>query len=69
MPKAGSRTTYKYSDRFKTTAVRLSELPASSRSFDKCCLLAKLLRIELIASNFLIPSLLCPASIGIFPFA
>ena len=27
MPKAGPRTTYKYSDEFKATAVRLSELP------------------------------------------
>lgn len=27
MPKPGPRTTYKYSDRFKATAVRLSELP------------------------------------------
>lgn len=27
MPKAGPRTTYKYSDHFKATAVRLSELP------------------------------------------
>lgn len=27
MPKPGPRTTYKYSDRFKATAVKLSELP------------------------------------------
>ncbi|MEZ5558641.1 MAG: transposase [Pseudomonadales bacterium] len=27
MPKAGPRTTYRYSDEFKATAVRLSELP------------------------------------------
>ncbi|MEM8501411.1 MAG: transposase [Pseudomonadota bacterium] len=27
MPKSGPRTTYKYSDEFKATAVRLSELP------------------------------------------
>jgi transposase len=27
MPKPGPRTTYKYSDEFKATAVRLSELP------------------------------------------
>lgn len=27
MPKPGPRTTYKYSDRFKATAVRLSDLP------------------------------------------
>lgn len=27
MPKPGPRTTYKYSNRFKATAVRLSELP------------------------------------------
>ena len=27
MPKPGPRTTYKYSERFKATAVRLSELP------------------------------------------
>ena len=27
MPKPGPRTTYKYTDRFKATAVRLSELP------------------------------------------
>lgn len=27
MPKPGPRTTYKYSDAFKATAVRLSELP------------------------------------------
>ena len=27
MPKAGRRTTYRYSDEFKATAVRLSELP------------------------------------------
>ncbi len=27
MPKAGPRTTYKYSDHFKATAVRLSQLP------------------------------------------
>jgi len=27
MPKPGPRTTYKYSDHFKATAVRLSELP------------------------------------------
>ena len=27
MPKAGPRTTYKYSDHFKATAVRLSHLP------------------------------------------
>jgi len=27
MPKPGPRTTYKYSDQFKATAVRLSELP------------------------------------------
>jgi len=27
MPKPGPRTTYKYSDRFKATAVRLSSLP------------------------------------------
>ena len=27
MPKPGPRTTYKYSDEFKSTAVRLSELP------------------------------------------
>jgi len=27
MPKPGPRTTYKYSDRFKATAVRLSALP------------------------------------------
>lgn len=27
MPKPGPRTTYKYSDRFKATAVRLSQLP------------------------------------------
>ena len=26
MPRPGPRTTYKYSDRFKATAVRLSEL-------------------------------------------
>lgn len=30
MPKPGPRTTYKYSDRFKATAVRLSELPGVS---------------------------------------
>ena len=27
MPRPGPRTTYKYSDRFKATAVRLSQLP------------------------------------------
>jgi len=27
MPKPGPRTTYKYSDKFKATAVKLSELP------------------------------------------
>ena len=27
MPKPGPRTTYKYTDRFKATAVKLSELP------------------------------------------
>ena len=27
MPRPGPRTTYKYSDRFKATAVKLSELP------------------------------------------
>ncbi len=27
MPRPGPRTTYKYSDEFKATAVRLSELP------------------------------------------
>ena len=27
MPKPGPRTTYKYSDEFKATAVRLSQLP------------------------------------------
>lgn len=27
MPKPGPRTTYRYTDRFKATAVRLSELP------------------------------------------
>ena len=27
MPKPGPRTTYKYSDQFKATEVRLSELP------------------------------------------
>lgn len=27
MPKPGPRTTYRYSDRFKATAVRLSQLP------------------------------------------
>ena len=27
MPKPGPRTTYKYSDEFKSTAVRLSQLP------------------------------------------
>jgi len=27
MPKPGPRTTYKYSDQFKATAVRLSQLP------------------------------------------
>lgn len=27
MPRPGPRTTYRYSDRFKATAVRLSELP------------------------------------------
>ena len=30
MPKPGPRTTYKYSDRFKATAVRLSELAGVS---------------------------------------
>jgi transposase len=30
MPKPGPRTTYKYSDRFKATAVRLSQLPGVS---------------------------------------
>lgn len=30
MPIPGSRTTYRYSDHFKTTAVRLSELPGVS---------------------------------------
>ena len=27
MPKPGPRTTYKYTDKFKTTAVKLSQLP------------------------------------------
>ena len=27
MPKPGPRTTYKYTDRFKATAVKLSQLP------------------------------------------
>ena len=27
MPKPGPRTTYKYTDKFKATAVKLSELP------------------------------------------
>ena len=27
MPKLGPRTTYKYTDKFKATAVKLSELP------------------------------------------
>lgn len=30
MPKPGPRTTYKYSDRFKATAVRLSQMPGVS---------------------------------------
>jgi transposase len=30
MPKPGPRTTYKYSDQFKATAVRLSQLPGVS---------------------------------------
>lgn len=30
MPRPGPRTTYKYSDRFKATAVRLSQLPGVS---------------------------------------
>ena len=46
MPRPGPRTTNKYSDQFKATAVRLSELPAlkcrTSRSrftsIRSCCL-------------------------------
>lgn len=30
MPRPGPRTTYKYSDRFKATAVRLSQVPGVS---------------------------------------
>ncbi len=30
MPRPGPRTTYRYSDAFKATAVRLSELPGVS---------------------------------------
>ena len=33
MPKPGPRTTYKYSDEFKATAVRLSQLSNDTQSY------------------------------------
>ena len=40
MPKPGSRTTYKYTDKFKTTAVKLSQLPgvASKEVAESLCI-------------------------------